>query len=301
MAIAPQTSLDLSTTAPPRAAKRGRKDRRGIWLRRHWLGLLGMMIVGLLALFATLAPILIAADPVAVRPERKLAPPGPDYLLGADQFGRDVAVRLALGMRLSLLVALASVAFALVAGAGLGVIAGYLGGWWDELLMRATDVLLSFPYIVLAIALAAVIGPGLVNVILIIAILRLPHFARLARGSVLTVKQLDYVLAARALGQRPGLILLRHVVPNSLSPLMVMASVSAATAINAEAAMSFLGLGVNPPTPSLGNMLSEAQQYVLAAPGLALWPGLALSLIVLALNLVGDSLQETLDPRLRGT
>jgi peptide/nickel transport system permease protein len=261
--------------------------------------MVGAAILISLGLFALLVPLLSGIDPIAVHPERKLAPPGPDYLLGADQFGRDVAARLAAGIQLSALVAFTSVAIALVIGSAIGVVAGYVGGRSDEVLMRMTDVLLSFPYVVLAIALAAAIGSGVVNVILIIGVLRLPHFARIARGAVLTIKHLDYVLAARALGQSPAFIVLRHVLPNSLTPLMVMVAISAANAITAEAAMSFLGLGINPPAPSLGNMLSDAQQYVLAAPRLAVWPGLTISLIVLAVNLVGDSLQEALDPRLR--
>lgn len=267
--------------------------------RRHWLGLVGLGLLLAIAVFAVAHPVITGIDPTEVHPERKLAAPGPDYLLGADQFGRDVAARLAMGAKLSLLVAASSVAFAMVVGTGIGLIAGYAGGWWDEGLMRATDVILSFPYIVLAIALAAAVGSGLTNVILIIAVLRLPHFARLARGSVLVVKKLDYVLAARAIGQRPSMLVWRHILPNSLSPLLVMAAVSSATAIIAEAALSFLGLGINPPTPSLGNMLSDAQQYVLASPGLAVSPGLLISLIVLGLNLMGDTLQELLDPRLR--
>jgi len=220
-------------------------------------------------------------------------------MLGTDQFGRDVATRLAYGIRLSLIVGAASVAVALVVGATMGLAAAYLGGWWDENLMRVNDVLLSFPYVVLAIALAAALGPGLVNVIVIIGAIRIPYFARLARGAVLAIRRLEYVAAAEAIGQRQLLILTRHILPNTLWSLVVMASLSTATAINAEAAISFLGIGITPPTPSLGNMLSDAQQYVLVAPLLAVWPGLALSSIVLGLNLVGDSLQELLDPRLR--
>lgn len=277
------------------------KPSRGLWsrIRGHWLGVFGLVTLLVLGSFAVLAPLMLDTDPTTVQADDALASPGGGYLLGTDQFGRDVAARLAVGVRLSLLVAFASVTLALVVGSAMGIAAGYIGKRLDEMLMRTTDVLLSFPYIVLAIALAAALGAGLVNVIVIITVLRLPHFARVARGAVLTVKHLDYIMAARALGQRRLALILRHIVPNCLSPLMVIATVSLANAITAEAALGFLGLGITPPTPSLGNMLSDAQQYVLVAPGLAVWPGLAITLLVLGMNLVGDSLQERLDPRLR--
>jgi ABC-type dipeptide/oligopeptide/nickel transport system permease subunit len=269
------------------------------YVRRYWLGLIGLGLIGMIVIVAILLPFVTGADPTAVEPLARLSPPRQAHWLGTDQFGRDVATRLAYGIRLSLIVGVASVAFALVAGAIMGLTAAYLGGWWDENLMRVNDVLLSFPYIVLAIALAAALGPGLANVIAIISVIRVPYFARLARGAVLAIRQLEYVAAAEAIGQRQVLILMKHILPNTLWSLIVMASLSTATAINAEAAISFLGVGIAPPTPSLGNMLSDAQQYVLVAPLLAVWPGLTLSSIVLGLNLLGDSLQELLDPRLR--
>jgi peptide/nickel transport system permease protein len=268
-------------------------------LRRQWLGAVGLAILTAVIAFAVVYPAVRGINPIEVRLEDKLAASGAAYPLGADQFGRDVATRLAYGARLSLLVALASVAFALVVGTTIGIVAGYVGGWWDEALMRVIDVMLAFPYIVLAIALAATLGPGLTNVIVIIGVIRVPHFARLARSSVLMLKAQEFVLAARAMGQRPVRILLRHLLPNCLTPLFVMMSISAGTAITAEAAMSFLGLGVTPPAASLGNMLSEAQNYVLIAPRLAIWPGLLISSVVLSLNLMGDAMQELVDPRLR--
>lgn len=292
------TEMALPTEASQRGG-RGRRATIARTLRKQWLGVIGLAILSTIVAFAIVYPAIRGIDPTEVRLEAKLARSGFDYPLGADQFGRDVATRLAHGARLSLLVAFFSVAFALIVGATVGIVAGYLGGWWDEVLMRAIDIMLSFPYIVLAIALAAIFGPGLTNVIVIIGVIRVPHFARLARSSVLTTKQLDFVLAAKAMGQQPAKILLRHLLPNCLSPLLVMMSISAGMAITAEAAMSFLGLGVTPPTASLGNMLSEAQNFVLASPWLAIWPGLFISLVVLSLNLMGDAIQELIDPRLR--
>jgi peptide/nickel transport system permease protein len=196
-------------------------------------------------------------------------------------------------------VGVAATAIGTAAGVTLGAIAGFRGGWLDEVLMRAMDVILAFPSIVLAIAMAAVLGASLTNVIVIVGFLQVPHFARVTRASVLAAKELDFVLAARTIGQRARLILLRHVLPHALGPLVVLASLTIPGAITTEAALSFLGLGVQPPTPSWGNILADGRQYILQAPWMATFPGLAITVAVISFNFVGDGLRDALDPRTR--
>jgi peptide/nickel transport system permease protein len=223
--------------------------------------------------------------------------PSAVHWLGTDEIGRDVLARLIWGARASLLAGVVSVAIALALGVPIGLLSGYCGGWLDSLLMRMTDALLACPFLVLAIALAAFLGPSLTNAMIAIGISSMPVFIRLTRGQVMAVAVEDYVEAARAIGNSHPRIALRHVLPNVVPPVLVQATLSIATAIIAEASLSFLGLGQQPPEPSWGSMLNVAKNFLGQAPWMALWPGLAICLVVLGFNLLGDGLRDALDPR----
>ena len=225
--------------------------------------------------------------------------PSPKHIMGTDELGRDVFSRVLYGARVSLAAGLISVSIALVFGGLIGLVSGYFGGRLDEVLMRLVDAMLAFPFLVLAIALAAVLGPSLQNTMIAIGIVTAPVFARLVRGQVLAERPKEYVQAAFALGIADTRIMLRHLLPNILGPLIVQVSLSTANAILAEATLSFLGLGIQPPTPSWGSMLNAARGYLAYAPWIALFPGLAIFLAVLSFNLIGDGLRDALDPRLR--
>lgn len=269
-------------------------------LRRNPVVTAGAVFILVIAIVGVLAPLLTTHDPNAVNLLRRLAGPSSTNYLGTDQFGRDIYSRIVMGSRISLMVGLLATGLAAAAGVVLGAFAAWVGGWLEDVLMRVMDVILAFPAIVLALALAAVFGPGIDKVIAIIAFARTPQFARLARATVLSLKEQDYVHAAGALGQRSWKVLAKHVMPNAVAPLVVFASASVATAITTEAGLSFLGLGIQPPTPSWGTMLSDARQYMLLSPWLAIFPGAAITFTVLAFNLVGDGLRDISDPRLRG-
>lgn len=225
--------------------------------------------------------------------------PSPKHIMGTDDLGRDVYSRVLYGARVSLAAGLISVSIALIGGGLIGLISGYFGGRLDEVLMRLVDAMLAFPFLVLAIALAAVLGPSLQNTMIAIGIVTAPVFARLVRGQVLAERPKEYVQAAFALGVGDSRIMVRHLLPNIMGPLIVQVSLSTANAILAEATLSFLGLGIQPPTPSWGSMLNAARGYLAYAPWMALFPGLAIFLAVLSFNLIGDGLRDALDPRLR--
>ncbi|HKX18622.1 MAG TPA: ABC transporter permease [bacterium] len=251
-------------------------------------------------LFATVAaPLLAPDDPLVMHSQMLLARPGGAHPFGTDEFGRDLLARLLFGARASLAVAFGSVALALAAGGGSGLVAGYRGGVLDNVLMRTMDVIFAFPAVLLAIAIMAVLGAALQNVILAIGIVYTPQFARVVRASAIETRGLEYVDAAGALGARTPRILARHILPNIMAPLIVQTSLSLSFAILTESALSFLGLGTQPPTPSWGNMLAEARRFMVIAPWTAITPGAAIALIVLGFNLLGDGLRDLLDPRLR--
>jgi peptide/nickel transport system permease protein len=253
------------------------------------------LIAGLFA--GPLAPY----PPEAQHPADRLLPPSPPtYILGTDQFGRDVYSRLLFGAANSLRVAILSVAIALVLGVAIGIPAGYVGGTVDNVLMRLIDLLFAFPAILLALFIAAVLGPGQRNTIIAISIVYMPIFARVMRAAVLDVKDNEYILAAYSIGTRHGAVIWRHILPNSLAPLIVQISLALSWAILTEAALSFLGLGVIPPEPSWGSMLSEARLLMELAPWLAFAPGFAIMFAVLGFNLLGDGLRDVLDTRLSG-
>ncbi|MBM3470530.1 MAG: ABC transporter permease [Armatimonadetes bacterium] len=267
--------------------------------RRNRLALMGLVIVGFLMVLAILSPVLAPADPARQTLDDKRMAPGAKYKLGADEFGRDIASRLIYGSRVALVVGLVSVLIALLLGIALGTAAGYLGGGVDEVIMRAMDVLLAFPYLLLAIAIVSALGPGLANTILAVGIWATPAFARVVRGSVISVKEQEYVQAARAIGASTFRIVVRHVLPNCISVVVVYSALYMASAILLEAALSFLGLGIQPPTPSWGLMVSTGRDYLVIAPHIATFPGLAIAFAVLGFNLLGDGLRDALDPKLR--
>lgn len=259
--------------------------------------LLGLALVALAVLAAVFAPLIAPYHPELPDFINTLAPPSAVHPLGTDELGRDVLARIVYGSRASLLVGVLSVAAAAIIGTLLGLMAGYFGRWVDALTMRAMDIIFAFPSILLALAITAVLGPNLINAVLAIAVVNLPVFARLARSQTMVVRQLEYVEAKRALGFGTGHILLRTVLPNILTPLIVQASLLFASAIITESYLSFLGLGAQPPTPTWGNMLRNAIGFLELAPWLAWFPGAAIFLTVLGCNLLGDGLRDRFDPR----
>src|SRR5437773_7294027 len=272
------------------------------WLRfrKNRLALIGLALVLMLVLAATLAPWLALHDPTRQSLIEKRTRPGAKYLLGADEFGRDILSRVIYGSRVALLVGVLSMLIALVGGLLLGTLAGFIGGWLDAVLMRGVEILLAFPYLLLALAIVAMLGPGVLNTTIAVGIWGVPAVTRIVRGSVLALREAEYVGAARALGSPGGALLRRHILPSVIPGWVVYGPRFMAHAILLEAALSFLGLGVQPPTASWGLMVSTGRDVLLVAPHVATVPGLAIMLAVLAFNLVGDGLRDALDPRLRG-
>ena len=288
-------------TSVPTALRwaRRRGGRLGRRLRRTPAAAIGAVLIGYVAVLALAAPVVSPHDPVA-QIAKPLLFPGPEYPMGTDEFGRDELSRLIGGARVSLYVGVLAVLIALSLGGTTGLIAGFYGGWVDDATMRAMDILLSLPALVLAIAITSVLGPSLTNVMVAIGIVYAPTFARVARGPTLAVVRLPYIEAARAVGASNLAIVLRHVLPNISAPILVQTTVSLSTAILTEAALSFLGLGTQPPTASWGLMLSAARQYMLIDPWVAVLPGCAIAVTVLGFNLLGDGLRDLLDPQMRG-
>lgn len=261
------------------------------------LALFGLVVLGLLVLAALLGERLAPYGPTQVIVSDRLQPPSLHHVFGTDELGRDVLSRVLVAARVSLQVGFIAVGISLTAGVLLGLIAGFYGGWIDDVIMRITDMLFAFPAILLAIAILAVLGPGIANAMIAIGVVYTPIFARITRGSVLSVREQVYVRAARSLGASDFRLLRLHVLPNVLAPIIVQASISLAFAILSEAALSFLGLGVQPPAPSWGRMLAEGRGFIEDAWWMGVFPGLAILLTVLSFNLVGDALRDALDPR----
>lgn len=296
-------STPASATAEAPAAQEPRL-RTGFrwWVRRfvrNRVAPIGLLIIVGSVAVALLAPAIVPYDIRKMTTQDALHPPGGGYLFGTDEFGRDVFSRVLMGSRVSLVVAFLSVLAALLMGTTLGLTAGFYGGWWDSVSMRGMDIIFAFPAILLAIAIMAVLGTSLFNLVIAIGIVYTPQFARVARAAALTVRSLEFVDAARALGLGNTRIIWRHLIPNVLAPVTVQVSLSLSLAILSESALSFLGLGTQPPTPSWGNMLSEGRQFLELAPWNAVFPGLAIMVVVLGFNLLGDGLRDLLDPRLR--
>lgn len=266
---------------------------------RQPLAMVGVVVFLAFVIVALCAPLLAPYDPETQTLRNRLKPPDQAFVLGTDQFGRDVLSRLVWGSRVSLEVGAGTVLLGGTAGVLLGLTAG-LNRWADEVVTRVTDILMAFPSLLLAMALVAALGSSLTNVIVALAVTTVPRFARVVRGSVLALHGRDFVQSARALGAAQSRILLRHLLPNCLGQIVVLATLWLPAAILSEASLSFLGLGVRPPAPTWGNMISEGKSHLINAPWTVLSPGVALILVVLAVNLVGDSLRDILDPRLRG-
>ncbi|MCY4580445.1 MAG: ABC transporter permease [Chloroflexi bacterium] len=260
----------------------------------------GLAVLGIAVIAAVFSPLLAVHDPIKINPRDSLQDPSAEYWLGADRLGRDQLARLIYGARVSLIIGGAGVGIAVVAGIAIGTVSGWAGKWTDEILMRIMDALAAFPNIVFALVLVAITGGAMRNIILVIGLVFTPAVARLIRAQVLSVKERDYVIAAIALGASPVRIISSHLIPNSLAPVIVQASIAFGAAILLEASLSFLGVGVKPPTPTWGGMLRHAFEVVDLAPWLTFTPGATIFLVVLAFNFVGDALRDTLDPRLRG-
>ncbi|GIV79695.1 ABC transporter permease [Litorilinea aerophila] len=267
---------------------------------RNRLAVAGLIIVVFLLFTAICAPLLAPMDPAQQHLADKRMPPGPKYWLGADEFGRDILSRLIYGSRVALYVACVAVAIALVFGVFIGLVAGFAGGLVDGVLMRCIDVLLSFPYLLLAIAVVSTLGTGVQNTTLAVGIWAMPAFARITRSQVLSVKNREYITAARSVGVPMVRLVWSHVLPNAIPPVVVFATLYMASAILLEAALSFLGLGVQPPDPSWGLMVASGRDFLRVAPHIATIPGVAIMLAVLGFNLMGDGLRDALDPTLRG-
>ena len=276
---------------------------RGLWrfVRARPLGALGGAILLALILIALFADLVATHDPIAQDIPNRLRAPGRDFLFGTDTFGRDIFSRVVHGARTSLYVGLVTVAVATIVGTALGILSAYVGGIFDLTVQRLVDALMAFPALVLALVMVAAFGASLNNVIIAVTVVLTPQMTRLARAQALTVKEEEYITAAVSVGTGPLRTMLRHILPNSLTPVMVLSTGYLGEAIVTEAALSFLGLGVPPPDPSWGRMLQEgAFLYLETAPWLTIFPGLALSLVVFSFSLFGDALRDTLDPRLRG-
>ena len=286
------------TTAPMMQEQLGKAENR-VWkkFRSHRSALLGGILVSFFVLIAVLAPILPIPDPAATSWSAVRKAPSMAHWMGTDEIGRDVMARLIWGAQASLLAGVVSVGIAMCLGVPLGILAGYFGGWTDAIISRCTEALLAAPFLILAIALAAFLGPSLTNAMIAIGLSAMPIFIRLARAQTLTVMTEDYVESARAVGIGHLGMIGRYILPNIIPPIIVQATLTIATAIIAEASLSFLGLGQQPPAPSWGAMLNVAKNFLEQAPWMALYPGIAIFLVVLGFNLLGDGLRDALDPR----
>ncbi|HZO32124.1 MAG TPA: ABC transporter permease [Chloroflexota bacterium] len=284
-------ALAAPAPTPRRATIQWRRLSPRIWI--------GLSVVGLMIFLAVTADFLTPYDPNYQDYSAFRQPPSLDHLFGTDQVGRDVYSRVIYGTRISLLVGVIAVGIGMTAGVLIGLVAGLYRGWMDETLMRIMDAIHAFPALVLALAITAALGTGIVNIMIAIGIVYMPSYARLVRGQVLSVRERDFVVAAQLLGASMPRLMFFHIWPNVTAPIIVQASLNVSTAILTEASLSFLGLGVRPPTPSWGSSLQGGYQYLSTAPWLSIYPGIAIFIAVLAFNLFGDGLRQLLDPRLR--
>jgi peptide/nickel transport system permease protein len=266
----------------------------------RWVVIIGAVIILLLILTAIFAPLLTPYEPNKVDLQNNLQQPSSQHLLGTDKVGRDVLTRIIYGSRIALLVGVVAVTASGAFGMFLGLLAGYFGGWVETIIMRMTDALMSLPPLVLMLAIAVMLGGGVTTVLLALGVALMPSYCRLMCGQVLSAKENDYIMAANVIGAGNLRVMFRHLVPNVFPPLLVLITLDLGFAILTEASLSFLGIGINPPTATWGGMVSEGQRYLLTHPVLSMSPGLAIVLVVLAFNLVGDGLRDALDPRLRG-
>jgi peptide/nickel transport system permease protein len=261
--------------------------------------ILGGAVLVLIVLAAFAAPLISPYDPIKTNQRLSLEQPSLEHLMGTDRFGRDIFSRVVFAGQTSLPIGLVSVAIGVFFGVSVGLLAGYYGGWVDAISMRVVDLLLAFPGILLALAIIAILGGSLTNLMIAVGIAAIPDYVRITRGTVLSVKEREFVMAARVIGCKAPAIVLRHILPNVVAPLIVLATLGMATAIITGSALSFLGLGIKPPTPEWGNMLAEGREFLQRAPWVAFFPGAAIMLTVLSINLLGDGLRDALDPRMR--
>lgn len=293
-------STDVEFETAPRLSERIFAAGRGFaGLMREPTFAIGIAVLVLLVAVAVFAPVVAPYDPAATSPTRALQPPSGAHLFGTDQLGRDILSRVAYGARLSMVVSIAAVSISITAGTLLGLLSGYLRGVTDNLTMRAMDILLAFPGLILALVLAAVLGPGISSVIIAVGIAGVPTFARVTRGAVMSAAAEDYVLAARSTGCSPARVMFRHVLPNVAGPIMILGTLYLAFAVLAASTLSFLGVGVRPPTAEWGAMVNEGRNVLVAGWWVGLFPASMIMLFVLAVNLVGDVLRDRLDATLR--
>lgn len=277
----------------------GQRPQSRAWrkLKANKGALVGLVIIAFFTVLAVSAPLLPIADPNATSWSAIRKAPSAMHWLGTDDIGRDILARMIWGAQASLLAGVVSVAIAVAIGVPFGLVSGYFGGWIDQIISRITEAFLAMPFLITAIALAAFLGPSLMNAMIAIGLSAMPVFIRLTRGQVLAVKTEDYVEGARSIGLKHYSIIKRYILPNVFAPILVQATLTIATAIIAEASLSFLGLGQQPPAPSWGSMLNVAKNYLSQAPWMAMWPGAAIFLVVIGFNLLGDGLRDALDPR----
>jgi peptide/nickel transport system permease protein len=287
------TAID---TVPAIPAKRA-ENRAWKKMKRNRSAVVGLCIVAFFVILAVIAPLLPLPSPIATSWSAIRKAPSAAHWLGTDDLGRDILSRMIFGAQASLMAGVFSVAISVVIGVPFGLAAGYFGGWVDMVISRVTEALLAMPFLIMAIALAAFLGPSLMNAMIAIGLSAMPVFVRLTRGQVLAVKTEDYVEGARSIGLGHFRIMSRYILPNILAPIIVQATLTVATAIIAEASLSFLGLGQQPPAPSWGSMLNVAKNFLSQAPWMAMWPGIAIFLVVIGFNLLGDGLRDALDPR----
>jgi peptide/nickel transport system permease protein len=303
--MAESIPVGVAVPADAGGAARRRTSRIGVgaFLRRfsgQTLPMAGVIVVVLLTVISVVGPHLLTTSPRTQDTDAVLDPPSAEHIFGTDELGRDIFTRIVYGGQISLQVGIISTLIAMIIGTLLGLVAGYWGGSWiDNVIMRAIDALLAFPSLVLAIAITAVLGPNLQNAMLAIGIVNIPSFARLVRGQVLTIRPMEFIQAARTLGATDARVLLFHVLPNTLGPIVVLASLRLAFAVLAEASLSFLGLGAQPPTPTWGSMLNAGRSYLEQQPWVSIFPGTAIFLTVLGFSVIGDGLRDTLDPRMK--
>lgn len=295
----PQTQLqpDLNVPLKEKSVKKSRWASFLKKLARNKAAIAGAIVVLIFVILAIFAPLLAPHDPTHIDMSKKLQTPTSEHWLGTDDKGRDILSRLLFGARISLTVGILSTLLGAIVGIVMGIVAGYYGKWVDSLIMRICDVLLAFPGILLALAIVSILGPSTTNVIIAVAFFAIPTFARIVRGSTLSVKKLEYVDAIRAMGSSDTRIIFKHILPNITSPIIVQATLYIASAIITASALSFLGLGTQPPTPEWGTMLAQGRTYIAQAPHLTLFPGLVILLVVIGFNLFGDGLRDALDPK----
>lgn len=288
----------IQAPSSPRAEVRAPSMTRLTMQRlvRNPLGRIGLVLLAIIIAVGILAPVLAPYNPIAQIRGDELQGPSARHLLGTDELGRDLLSRIIYGTRISLVVGIVAVALGSVVGVSTGLVAGYIGGWFESLTFRIWDTLMAFPGILLAIAISAILGPGLFNAAIAVAIISMPNFARLARGGMLAERDKDYVTAARALGQRTPRIVFRHILPNAIPPILTQVALGMAGAVFLEAGLSFLGLGAQPPAPSWGSMLANSRNYLRQAAWYGIAPGIAISIFLLALNMLADGLRDALDP-----